>query len=61
MTAQTNHFSKADRNVDVYEHIMLALKGIQFGSVEIIIHDGKIVQVERREKIRFENRSSSKT
>ena len=28
------------------------IKGIKFGSVEIIIHDSKIVQVERKEKIR---------
>ncbi|NJD07373.1 MAG: DUF2292 domain-containing protein [Methylococcaceae bacterium] len=29
-----------------------ALKDLRFGSVEIVVHDGKIVQVERREKWR---------
>ncbi len=36
------------------EAILLALNGIRFGSVEIIIHDSKIVQIERREKMRLE-------
>lgn len=31
-----------------------ALAGIRYGSIEIIIHDGRIVQIERREKHRFE-------
>jgi hypothetical protein len=30
------------------------LKGLRYGSIELIIHDSKIVQVERREKIRAE-------
>ncbi|MGZ8189352.1 MAG: YezD family protein [Methylosarcina sp.] len=28
------------------------LKEIRFGSIEIIIHDNRVVQIERREKIR---------
>jgi len=31
------------------------IKGIKFGSVEITIHDSKVVQVERKEKIRAIN------
>ncbi|MBM4207774.1 MAG: DUF2292 domain-containing protein [Gammaproteobacteria bacterium] len=27
---------------------------MKFGSVEIIIHDGKVVQIERKEKLCFE-------
>ena len=38
---------------DVLRQILTALQGIRFGSVEIVIHDGKIVHVERREKVRF--------
>ena len=30
--------------------IVEALSGIRFGSVEITVHDGRIVQIERREK-----------
>ena len=31
-----------------------ALRGIRFGTVELVIHDGRVVQLERREKVRFE-------
>jgi len=31
-----------------------AIRGIRFGSVEIVIHDSRVVQVERREKVRLE-------
>jgi hypothetical protein len=31
-----------------------ALRTIRFGAVELVIHDGRIVQLERREKVRFE-------
>ena len=29
-----------------------ALQGLRFGSVELVIHEGHLVQIERREKIR---------
>jgi hypothetical protein len=32
-----------------------ALRAIRFGSVELVIHDGRVVQLERREKLRFGN------
>lgn len=35
-------------------HITAALKGIRFGSVEIVIHDSRIVQIERKEKLRLD-------
>jgi hypothetical protein len=38
----------------VEQAILLALKGIRFGSVEIIVHDSKIVQIERNEKMRID-------
>ncbi len=34
--------------------ILEAIQGIRYGSVEVVIHDSKIVQVEKKEKIRFE-------
>ncbi|MBI1976574.1 MAG: YezD family protein, partial [Candidatus Omnitrophica bacterium] len=36
-----------------------AIRSIHYGSVEIIIHDSKVVQVERTEKIRFEKENFS--
>jgi hypothetical protein len=44
--------SSSDRAVE--QAILLALKGIRFGSVEIIVHDSKVVQIERKEKTRFD-------
>ena len=34
--------------------ILQALKDLRFGSLEITVHDSKVVQIERREKVRFE-------
>jgi len=52
--------SRADQDITnpysartVEQAIQLALKGIRFGSVEIIVHDSKVVQIERKEKTRF--------
>jgi len=44
--------SYSDRAVE--QAILLALKGIRFGSVEIIVHDSRVVQIERKEKTRFD-------
>jgi len=35
-----------------------ALKEIRYGSIEITIHDSKVVQIERKEKIRLEQTPS---
>jgi len=44
-----------DPNADpeVQKQILRALEGLGYGSVEIIVHDSKIVQIERKEKIRI--------
>jgi hypothetical protein len=37
------------------EHeLRLALSEIRFGSIEIVIQDARVVQIERREKVRFD-------
>ena len=41
--------------------ILSALQEIRYGSVEIIIHDSQIVQIERKEKIRIDADSSRTT
>jgi hypothetical protein len=45
--------SAQNEDQDIQEAIRLALQGIRFGSVEIVIHDSKVVQIERKEKTRF--------
>ena len=50
------------RNEDLQENwiaeIAAALKEIKFGAVEIIIHNGRIVQIEKKEKIRLNQENS---
>lgn len=41
--------------------IKTALENIRFGSVEIIVHDSKVVQIERKEKIRFAETTNNPT
>lgn len=43
-------------DAEVVKRIEEALVGLRFGAVEITVHDGRIVQIERREKYRFEQR-----
>ncbi len=38
-----------------------ALRTIRFGAVELVIHEGRVVQLERREKVRFEAELSDRT
>lgn len=38
----------------LHDEILQAVKDVKYGSVEVTIHDSKVVQVERREKIRFQ-------
>lgn len=39
---------------NLIKEIQRAIKSIRFGSVEITIHDGRVTQIERREKFRPE-------
>lgn len=41
--------------------ILRAIREIRYGSVEIIIHDSRIVQIERKEKIRIDTDPSHTT
>jgi hypothetical protein len=45
---------------DVLEEIKQQLALIQFGSLEIQIHNGQVVQIERREKKRWEKSVNAK-
>jgi hypothetical protein len=40
---------------DAEKHILEAIRGIKYGAVEVLIHDSRVVQVERTEKQRFEH------
>ena len=44
------------QQLPIVRTIIQAVKSICYGSVEIIIHNGQIVQIESKEKIRFDQR-----
>ena len=39
---------------DLEREILEAVRGIRFGSVEVVVHDAKVVQVVRTEKVRID-------
>lgn len=39
--------------------IALIQKQTGYGSIEITVHDGRVTQIERREKVRFETKSAA--
>jgi len=41
---------------EILNQVAQLLKEIRFGSVEIILHEGRVVQIERKEKLRFNNK-----
>ena len=46
--------SLVDRAGSYTEQVLQALDGIQYGSVEIVIHNAQIVQIVRTERVRFD-------
>jgi len=43
----------------IQEELTQALSEIRFGSIEIIIQDSRVVQIERREKVRFDRQAGA--
>jgi hypothetical protein len=39
--------------------IALIQKQTGYGSIEVTVHDGRVTQIERREKVRFEAKSTA--
>jgi hypothetical protein len=53
MSTQQRVNQSQQHNQDITQKTLLAIKDIRLGSVELVIHDSKVVQIEREEKIRF--------
>ncbi len=49
---QTDKSSPMRIPTNIKQQILSAIAHIEYGSVEIVVHDGKVVQIECREKIR---------
>jgi len=41
---------------EVERHILQSLQQLRFGTLEIVVHDGRVVQVEKSEKLRFDTK-----
>lgn len=41
-------------DAEIVQRILRALSGLEYGSVEIIVQDGKVVQIERTQRSRFQ-------
>ena len=44
---------------DVAREIIEAVESIDFGAVEIVIHNGRVVQIEARRKRRFDDQRTT--
>lgn len=57
--AESQSLKQYDRGRDItadeLEQVRSSLRGLQFGSVSIIVQDGVIVQIDRTEKHRIRN------
>ena len=61
MSNKQRMIQSQEHNQDIADKILLAIKDLRFGSVEVVIHDSKVVQIERKEKIRIDTNSSRTT
>ena len=56
MALKLEKLSREPQTSEIAAQIAEILQTIKFGSVEIIIHENKVVQIERKEKLRFDNK-----
>ena len=40
-------------NKELIQELVSAINSLRFGSVEITVHEGRVTQIEKREKVRF--------
>ena len=57
---QTEKYSPMRIPMDIKQQILGAIANIEYGSVEVVVHDGKVVQIECREKIRVGHHQSGR-
>jgi hypothetical protein len=56
MTLKLEKTQREPRLSEIATQLSDILQDIRFGSIEIIIHEGKVVQIERKEKLRFDHK-----
>ena len=56
-TSSRDLHSEPDSGDEILRRIANAISGVRFGSVEVVIQDSRVVQIERKEKFRFDKNS----
>ena len=46
---------------EVLSALARLIREVRFGSIEIVVHEGRVTQIERREKVRFAPSDSART
>ena len=54
LTTRRDAQSEPDSGDEILRRIASAISGVRFGSVEVVIQDSRVVQIERKEKFRFD-------
>ncbi len=54
LTSRREVQSEPDSGDEILRRIASAISGVRFGSVEVVIQDSRVVQIERKEKFRFD-------
>ena len=54
LTSRRDVQSEPDSGDEILQRIANAISGVRFGSVEVVIQDSRVVQIERKEKFRFD-------
>lgn len=45
--------TNASQKPALVQEILRAVESVKFGSIEITVHEGRVTQIEKREKVRF--------
>ena len=61
MKTVTQKSAATDENLPWMEVVTQQVTSLRFGMVQIMVHDSKVVQVERTEKIRIAQTASSES
>ena len=46
--------SKNTEDTGIEKHILEAIRSLKYGAVEVMVHDSRVVLVEKTEKVRFD-------
>jgi len=50
-----------DQRRKIEQEILQVIRGISYGSIEVVVHNSKIVQILRKEKVRFDQGVGAKS